>query len=295
MQLKLIKNDKNNSSHAKIKKLNVASIKHGKTDKVRPFLRYPGSKYNASKYIEPFWNSIKFDEYREPFLGSGAIFFKMPKVENSWLNDIDQDLINSFVAVSDKKLRKKLIERIKEVKPTKDLFEKLKAWKPKTNIDKAFRYFVINRTAYSGIMNLPNWGFHPTKSVQPDKWADRLIQAGQKLEGVKITSRSFLEVINEPSDKKVWLFIDPPYFKADQKRAYFHSFTKDDHLKLLEALKKTKHYFCLTYDNCEEIKELYSWANIYEIDWMYHTANSNVTTRKMGRELIISNYEIDQE
>jgi DNA adenine methylase len=293
MQLKLIKNTIDNSKKIKVRKLNVALIKHKKIDKVRPFLRYPGSKYNAAKYIEPFWNCIKFDEYREPFLGSGAIFFKMPKVGSSWLNDIDQDLINAFNVVSSKALRKKLIEKIGKIEPTKELFGKLKAWNPKTNLDKAYRYFVINRTAYSGIMNLPNWGFHPTKSVQPDRWADRIIQAGQKLEKVKITSKSFLDVINEPSDKKVWLFIDPPYFKADQKRAYFHSFTISDHLQLLESLKKTKHFFCLTYDNCEEIKELYSWANIYEIDWRYHTANSNVTTRKMGRELIISNYEID--
>lgn len=293
MQLKLFKDTTNESSN--IRRLDVTSIKQHKADKVRPFLRYPGSKYNASKYIAPFWSSIKFDEYREPFIGSGAVFFKMPKVQESWLNDIDQELINSFLIVSDKKLRPKLIKKIETIKPSKELFEKLKEWKPKTDVDKAYRYFVINRTAYSGIMNLPNWGFHPTKSVQPEKWADRIIQAGQKLENnVKITSKSFLEVINAPSNKKVWLFIDPPYFKADQKRAYLHSFSHKDHLQLLEALKKTKHLFCLTYDNCDEIKELYSWANIYEIEWRYHTANSNVTSRKMGRELIISNYEIDQ-
>ena len=116
-------------------------------DKVRPFLRYPGSKYNASKYIAPFWNSIKFDEYREPFLGSGAVFFKMPKAKTSWLNDIDQDLINSFIVVSDKKQRQRLIKKIDQIKPSKELFEELKRWNPKTNIDKAFRYFVINRTA----------------------------------------------------------------------------------------------------------------------------------------------------
>jgi len=291
MQLKLI-NDTNNQV-GDIRKLNIALIKNQKTDNVRPFLRYPGSKYNASKYIAPFWNSISFEEYREPFLGSGAIFFKMPKAKESWLNDIDQDLINAFNIVSDKKLRQKLIKKIKNIQPTKELFEKLKAWNPTNNLDKAYRYFVINRTAYSGIMNLPNWGFHPIKSVQPEKWPDRINQSGQKLDDVKITNKHFLEVINAPSNKKVWLFIDPPYFKADQKRAYSQSFIYKDHIQLLEALKKTKHLFCLTYDNCEEIKGLYSWANIYEIDWMYHTANSNVTTRKMGRELIISNYQIE--
>jgi DNA adenine methylase len=87
------------------------------------------------------------------------------------------------------------------------------------------------------------------------------------------------------------LFVDPPYFKADQTRAYLHSFKLEDHLELMESLKKTPHKFCLTYDNCDEIKSLYSWANIHEIDWMYHTANSNVTTRKIGKELIITNYD----
>ncbi len=292
-QLKLIEGTSKESSN--IKKIDVTSIRPNKMDKVRPFLRYPGSKYNATKYIEPFWRDIKIDEYREPFLGSGAIFFKMYKVKFSWLNDIDENLINTFKVVANKKLRAELLQKIKTFTPTKALFEQLKAWKPNNKIDKAYRYFIINRTAYSGIMNLPNWGFHHTKSVQPDKWASRIIRAGEKLEiGVKITKLSYLDIINAPSQKKVWLFIDPPYFKADQKRAYLHSFQYEDHMRLLEALKSTKFLFCLTYDNCDEIKELYSWANIYETEWRYHTANSNVTTRKMGRELIISNYEIDQ-
>jgi len=293
MQLKLIKDAVIESDN--VRRLDVSLVRNGKMDNVRPFLRYPGSKYNASKFIKPFWENVNFYEYREPFLGSGAVFFRMPKVELSWLNDIDEDLINSFNVIADKKLRSKLLKKIKGIEePNKDLFERFKKWKPKNSVDKAYRYFVINRTAYSGIMNLPNWGFHPRKSVQPDKWAARIIQAGAKLENnVKISKISYLDVIEAPSKEKVWLFVDPPYFNADQKRAYLHSFNYKDHIQLLEALRKTKHFFCLTYDNCEQIKEIYSWANIYEIEWRYHTANSNVTTRKMGREIIISNYEID--
>jgi hypothetical protein len=178
-QLKLIEGTSKESSN--IKKLDVTLIRPHKKDKVRPFLRYPGSKYNAAKYIEPFWRDIKFDEYREPFLGSGAIFFKMLKVKFSWLNDIDENLINTFKVVANKKLRAELLQKIETSTPTKALFEQLKVWKPDNKVDKAYRYFVINRTAYSGIMNLPNWGFHHTKSVQPDKWASRIIRAGEKL------------------------------------------------------------------------------------------------------------------
>jgi DNA adenine methylase len=263
-----------------------------KLDKTQPFLRYPGSKFRAAKYIAPFWADIVIEEYREPFLGSGAIFFKMPKVEFSWLNDFDQELINLFQIVSSKENREKLINLNLNITPSKDYFNHLKSSNPSNKLQKAFKYFVINRMAYSGIMKHPNWGFHPIKSVQPDKWAARLNEAGLKLQdNVKITSHHFTEIIEAPSNKSVWLFVDPPYFKADQTRAYLHSFKLEDHLELMESLKKTPHKFCLTYDNCDEIKSLYSWANIHEIDWMYHTANSNVTTRKIGKELIITNYD----
>ncbi len=257
---------------------------------VRPFLRYPGSKYNAAKFIEPYWSNLDFNEYREPFLGSGAIFFRIPKVEISWLNDSDDELINVFQVVANKDSRSKLQSRIESFVPTKESFEELKAWQPKTKFDRAYRYFIINRTSYSGIMKMPNWGFHETKSVQPDKWATRLEDAGRKLAGAKITSLDFEELISAGSSNSVWMFLDPPYYSADQKRAYVNYFQLNDHLRLASSLRETKHRFCLTYDNCPEIKELYSWANINEIDWRYHTANSNVTTRKMGKELIICNY-----
>lgn len=117
------------------------------------------------------------------------------------------------------------------------------------------------------------------------------MKASEKLQlNVQIESLHFSEIIQKESDKNVWLFLDPPYFSADQKRAYAKSFVLKDHFDLHDILKNTPFKFCLTYDNCDEIKELYSWANIHEIEWMYHTANSNVTQRKKGKELIITNY-----
>ena len=289
MQLTMFEEENKIGATKKLPLKNVVTTK--KIDLVRPFLRYPGSKFNASKHIQPFWEAISFEEYREPFLGSGAIFFKMPKARYSWLNDFDKELINSFRVVASPKKRKELIELVGAVVPTPEYFEKLKYESPKTVLEKAFRYFVINRTAYSGIMKQPNWGFHATKSVQPSKWPERILQAGLKLEAdVLITSNHFREVITTPSKNKVWMFVDPPYFLADQKRAYLHSFGLQEHLELENLLKNTSHQFCLTYDNCQEVKDLYKWANVHEVDWMYHTANSNVTTRKVGKELIITNY-----
>lgn len=286
-QLKLFNDVK---IEGEIRKLDITGFKSNCPDKVRPFLRYPGSKFNATKFIEPFWQNINFNEYREPFLGSGAVFFKMPKVQLNFLNDLDENLINCFEIVQDENFLIKLKSDVKNIKPNKEWFNTLKSTHPQSNYERALKYFLINRTAYSGIMNLPNWGFHNTKSVQPDKWPERLDKAHEKLKHVNLSKKHFRDIINLPSNNDVWMFIDPPYFSADQKRAYSKSFEIKDHLELAEILKSTKFKFCLTYDNCDEVKELYSWANIFEIEWMYHTANSKVTTRKKGKELIITNY-----
>ena len=260
-------------------------------EKIRSPIRFTGSKYQAIKFIAPFWSCVEHDEYREPFFGGGAVFFAKPLARINWINDIDKELALLFRTMADKHKREVLKKRVVRAEPTKDMFEKLKYSNPKDDMDRVYRYFVINRTAYSGIMHMPNWGYHVKKSVPPSRWPDRIEQSGLKLQHATITNLDYEEVIATPKKgKEVFMFIDPPYFAADQKRAYRHSFPPDEHFRLLRLLKKTKHKFCLTYDNCEEIKDMYSWANIHEFSLRYHTANANVTNRKMGKELIITNY-----
>ena len=65
MQYKLF--DTKGHGDKQIQRILPSMIKGFKRENVRPFLRYPGSKYNASKFIAPFWSVINFDEYREPF------------------------------------------------------------------------------------------------------------------------------------------------------------------------------------------------------------------------------------
>ena len=86
------------------------------------------------------------------------------------------------------------------------------------------------------------------------------------------------------------MYLDPPYYLADQKRAYTKSFNLDDHVRLSNALKETPYCFCLSYDDCKEVRDLYKWANIYERSWFYNTVNSS-GPRPVGNELIIINFE----
>ena len=97
----------------------------------------------------------------------------------------------------------------------------------------------------------------------------------------------------------MFIFLDPPYWTAKKlygKDGKLHEF---DHERLASLLKRTEHRFLITYDNCPEIRKLYSWANQesrHEIDiseWnlQYGMNNCNSSnSSKVGEELFIKNY-----
>jgi len=269
----------------------LSSGKHVKS----PF-RYPGGKYYALRLILPFIVGVPHDEYREPFLGGGNVFFAKPKARYNWLNDLEPNLVTTYKVIADATCRQRLIEKVSNEVATRERHTEMKSMKATSPLDIAYRTYYLNRTSYSGIINVPAWGYADGKSSPPQNWGKFIEQAGQKLVDVQITRHDFSEVISARSrGETVFMYLDPPYFHADQKRAYEMSFTTEDHERLGSLLRKTPYLFCLSYDDCEEIRDLYSWAEIHERVWQYTTANvKGKNSRRDGRELVITNYKVVQ-
>ena len=284
-----------------------------------PF-RYAGGKFYARKLI--LVHIPQHTAYIEPFAGGSSVFFAKPKVEYNQLNDIDSDLINVYLTIRDnpddliyflKKRKEKesripdsSIEGVLEGNPlpaTKELHSFFKnEFKPNNNIERAGRWFYLNRTSYSGIMNNQNmyWGYGDKFSMQPKNWEQNIIRTSKKLQGVEITNLDFEKVIDNAPDGAL-LFLDPPYFNADQDKFYQHFFSKQDHSRLAKCLKRNNDRLklFLTYDNTPEIRELYSWmTEMHDKEWNYCIQRTddqkNGTAKKgeryKGKELFILNY-----
>lgn len=256
-----------------------------------PF-RYPGGKFYALKHIMPIINNIPHVEYREVFVGGGSVFFGKKKSKFNWINDIETQIIKTYEAIQNEDHCQSLIDELTLEVATRERHDFYKNMLVSNDFDIAKKTYYLNRTSYSGIINKPAWGYAVGKSSPPENWGKFLRNANKKLSDVKITNEDFSYVIDFPSENgDVLLYLDPPYLNADTKRAYIHPFNNNDHLRLMDMLLKTKHKFCLSYDDCAEIRELYDWANIYEKKWFYNTANT-VGNREIGNELIITNYSI---
>lgn len=259
-----------------------------------PF-RYPGGKFYALKILRPFWKAIEHDEYREPLVGGGSVFFSKSLAKYNWINDLHRELIITLRVMADPQLRIRLVEKVSHEIASKERHSEIMKLKPKSNLEIAYKYFYLNRTSFSGKMRSPSWGYRPKRSLPPERWKERIIPCGEKLEHAKITCMDFEKVIKAPKNgDRVLMFLDPPYFKVKQENHYTIPFEKGDHIRLYKILKKTEFKWFLTYEDCDEIRELYSWANIYPVNFFYRLDNSQKRngSRMKGSELVITNYSL---
>ena len=267
-------------------------------EKTPLLFRYPGGKHYAVKLLRPFWEAAPHAEYREPFAGGASIFFNKPIVHVNWLNDLDSELVDTMKAIADPQMRQDLLSMLSGEEASRERWREVLEMKPETHLTRAFRYYYLNRTSFSGKLSAAAWGYREKRSLPPSRWGERILPCGKKLEDVKLTSDDFDTVISAPaqtdSDGSVLMFVDPPYFLPPKHKHYRHGFDLSDHLRLRDSLKKTSHRFFLTYDDADEVRDLYSWANIYPVEFFYRVGDSTTqqASRKLGFELVITNYVV---
>ena len=264
-----------------------------------PF-RYAGGKFYARKLIlehVPDHNS-----YCEPLAGGASIFFAKPKVKQNHLNDLDIELMRVYKVIRDEP--KALINFLKDIPALKEMHNYYKnEFKPKNELEKAGRYYFLNRISYSGIMKSQNcyWGYGDKYSMKPENWPSNIMRTSKKLQKVKLTNLDFEEVIDSLKDGTL-IFVDPPYFNADQDKFYNCIFTQDDHFRLERVLRRNKDRLLifLTYDDCYEIRRLYTWVvGMYDKSWNYCINRTDDQKNKIkrkgkrykGNELFLLNYK----
>ena len=267
-----------------------------------PF-RYPGGKFYARKLILEMLPPHTV--YCEPFAGGASIFFAKPSVERSILNDLDAEVINALVCIRDDV--ESLIALLDGIPASRAFHAFYKSrYEPTTPLERAFRWYYLNRTSYSGIMRFENcyWGYGDKYSMRPENWPPHLRTVSDKLQGVELSACDFEEVIDRAPDG-CFLFIDPPYFNADQAKFYNCTFSLSDHERLASCLERNsgRLQFLLTYDDHMTVRWLYSWATrITTKEWNYTINRTDdqkngrkkedgfKSSRSKGRELFISNY-----
>ena len=67
----------------------------------KPFLRWTGGKNWLVPELVKIVSKIDFNDYHEPFLGGGSIYFSLKIKNKAYLSDYNSDLINAYIQVRD--------------------------------------------------------------------------------------------------------------------------------------------------------------------------------------------------
>lgn len=234
-----------------------------------PF-RFPGGKSQLTNFIINTLNlNQNHDIYVEPFAGGfgvGLNLLKQNQVKTAILNEFNPGLYSVWKFIlQDPNI---LIDRIRKTDVTIDEWHRQRKIhqdsKDQINVDNAFSTLFLNRTNISGIITggviggLQQQGkykvdcrFNKLKLIQKIEWIN-----SQK-DRIKLFNMDGSKMISKLPDlysgQKVFMLIDPPYYK-EGKTLYESYFNKEDHIKLRDALLN------LNQDN------LINWIETYDIN-----------------------------
>jgi len=90
-------------------------------------------------------------------------------------------------------------------------------------------------------------------------WLHRFLSRFEFVSG-GCTALDFSAVVSVVNPNAV-IYLDPPYYDKGGE-LYQHAFTEADHIRLKHFLHYSDHPWLLSYDDCQPIRDLYSFAKI---------------------------------
>lgn len=255
----------------------------------------------------------KHETYVEIFCGSATVFFgKSPEISKSEIiNDVHCELVNLMKVLSgtyfDETIRQEFIGYVRNMPASRDVFEDWKHWEEDklnslTPAQRAFRFYYCVKKGFS---SLPKGGYEasPFGSSRYNMSSDfDKITARFRATNAQIERLDFRELIDKYSNSraKTFFFGDPPYVVADGTNYYEHVFTQQDHQDLKECcdkIHKNKNQLLLTYDDDQEILDLYKDKHyyIYKTDPIVYSAMISEERNEISKqELFVTNYSIEE-
>lgn len=267
---------------------------------VKSPLRYPGGKQKAIPQVANFIPKV-FQEFREPFVGGGAVLFyilqKHPQLR-CWINDLNPELFCFWHQV--KTNLPELVNRVGQMKQEshdgRALFAHLAATDPSSlsAIERAVRFFVLNRITFSGTIESGGYSNASFKGRYTISSIQRLASLQGCLDHTRITNYDYSVPLLEPGED-VFIFLDPPYLSNSHSKLYGRKgslHTYFDHRRFAELMAACPHKWLITYDDCAEVRQNFAFAHIYPWELQYGMNNYKQGKAGKGRELLICNYSV---
>jgi DNA adenine methylase len=243
----------------------------------KSLLRYPGGKTRGIEAITQYFPS-NIKEMCSPFFGGGSIeLFLASKGIKVYGYDIFKPLTEFWQCVVENP--NELAEAVEQFFPLpKKLFyelqEKQRAFK--TKLERAAVYYVLNRSSFSGATL--SGGMSP----QHPRFTRSSIERLRKFYNPNICVNQLDFRKSILLHKRIFLYLDPPYLIESSLYGKKGNAHKDFNHQALCGILKKRDNWIMSYNDCEELRDLYAGFKILKPIWKYGMSNN-----KSSREILI--------
>lgn len=260
------------------------------SNKSKPFLVWVGGKRKVvNKLMEHL--PLEINNYYEPFLGGGALFFNLrDKYNKAYLSDINLDLTTSYNAIKNTPDEVSKLSEIHEQNHSKEYFYQIRNNNDNANPSLiSARFLYLNRYSFRGIYRLNmNDELKASYSARgyKSKISDHIKQSSKSLQDATIYTNDYSFI--EPTTND-FVYLDPPYHNSGEQFYTRLPFDESEQVRLKEFVDKLSLKgvnVMISNSGTDFITNLYRGYNIRIIDIKYAIDNSKTA----NKEVIITNY-----
>lgn len=266
---------------------------------LKPFVKYIGGKQKyAEKILQHFPKT--FNNYFEPFVGGGAMFYAtFKKYGNSKqysLSDMNEPLIVSFKVV--KNSPTVLIKKLERYPCDKDLYYKMREVFNKMKMVKGYdetqfaAFFIyLNQCSFQGLYREDLKGNYNVPFGSKTQYicdSENILHVSKCLKKVKITLADYSKILKNVK-KGDLVYLDPPYDESFVDYVK-QRFKKDEQMKLKEFVDNLTMlgvYVIQSNSNTSFIRKLYNGYRLCYLETRYSVGNGS---NKPQKELLIKNF-----
>ena len=209
-------------------------------DSCPPLVKWAGGKRLLLKHILPL--IPPFQQYYEPFLGGGALFFALLPAK-SLLSDKNPELINTFKQVRDN--CEATIAALQKLRNEEGCYYRIREEQPHDPIERAARFLYLTRLAFNGIyrLNLDGRFNVPYGKKRHLDTCDsaHLRRASRALHSATIRLSDF-ENASARAKRGDLVYFDPPYTVAHGNNGFLKYnakiFSWDDQIRLAGVARR---------------------------------------------------------
>tara|TARA_R110002050_G_scaffold269917_1_gene412404 strand:- start:29904 stop:30665 length:762 start_codon:yes stop_codon:yes gene_type:complete len=251
----------------------------------KPIIPWMGGKTRLAKEILPLFPDHQC--YVEVFAGGAALFYKKQPVKAEVLNDINGELVNLYRVVQHH--LEEFIRQFKWAISSRQVFEweKMKQPETLTDIQRAARFYYLQKLAFGGKVDGQTYGTATTSMPRLNllRLEHDLSDAHLRLSTVNIENLDWVKCIEKYDRPHTLFYLDPPYYET---AGYGVEFGLEQYEKMAELAQTIKGKMIISINDHQAIQKVFKGLSNRRLNINYTVGGAD--KKKAASELLIWNW-----